>query len=120
VPGLLLTGSVATVIGCRIARDSGAALRAWQFTLAGSVLVPAQLIAAVMGLHLTGAISSAGPATLPEPPDRLLPAGELARGTLLPPGLRGSPRGRQAGRPHLWNSVSNDLIRRRSAGRSLR
>ena len=55
-PGLLLTGSVATLICRRIARDAGAALRAWQFTAIGSVLVPAQLAAAVIGLHLTGAL----------------------------------------------------------------
>jgi Na+/H+ antiporter NhaD/arsenite permease-like protein len=55
-PGLLLTGSVATLICRRIARDDGAALRAWQFTAVGSVLVPAQLAAAVLGLHLTGAL----------------------------------------------------------------
>ena len=55
-PGLLLTGSVATLICRRIAREAGAALRAWQFTAIGSVLVPAQLAAAVIGLHLTGAL----------------------------------------------------------------
>jgi Na+/H+ antiporter NhaD/arsenite permease-like protein len=55
-PGLLITGSDATVICRRIARDSGAALRFWQYTAAGSVLVPAQLAAAVLGLHLTGAL----------------------------------------------------------------
>jgi Na+/H+ antiporter NhaD/arsenite permease-like protein len=56
-PGLLITGSVATVICRRIAKDSGAALRALQFTAIGSVLMPAQLTAAVIGLHLTGALS---------------------------------------------------------------
>jgi Na+/H+ antiporter NhaD/arsenite permease-like protein len=56
-PGLLITGSVATIICRRIARESGAALRAWQVTVIGSVLVPAQLTAAVIGLHLTGALS---------------------------------------------------------------
>ena len=56
-PGLLITGSVATIICRRIARESGAALRAWQVTAIGSVLVPAQLTAAVIGLHLTGALS---------------------------------------------------------------
>jgi arsenical pump membrane protein len=55
-PGLLFTGSVATLICRRIARDAGAALRAWQFTVIGSVVVPAQLAAAVIGLHLTGAL----------------------------------------------------------------
>jgi len=56
-PGLLITGSVATVICRRIGRESGAALRAWQVTAIGLVLVPAQLTAAVIGLHLTGALS---------------------------------------------------------------
>ena len=56
-PGLLITGSVAAVICRRIARSSGAALRGWQFTAIGSVLLPAQLTAAVIGLHLTGALS---------------------------------------------------------------
>jgi Na+/H+ antiporter NhaD/arsenite permease-like protein len=55
-PGLLLTGSIATLICRRIARDAGAALSAWQVTAIGSVLVPAQLTAAVTGLHLTGAL----------------------------------------------------------------
>jgi len=56
-PGLLITGSVATIICRRIARESGAALLAWQVTAIGLVLVPAQLTAAVIGLHLTGALS---------------------------------------------------------------
>ena len=56
-PGLLLTGSVATLICRRIARDAGAALSAVQFTAVGAVLVPVQLAAAVIGLHLTGALS---------------------------------------------------------------
>jgi Na+/H+ antiporter NhaD/arsenite permease-like protein len=56
-PGLLITGSVATIIGRRLAAESGAALRAWQVTAIGLVLVPAQLTAAVIGLHLTGALS---------------------------------------------------------------
>lgn len=55
-PGLLLTGSVATLICRRIARDAGAALRAWQYTAIGAVLVPAQVAAAVTGLYLTGAL----------------------------------------------------------------
>jgi Na+/H+ antiporter NhaD/arsenite permease-like protein len=55
-PGLLLTGSVATLICRRIARECGAALSAWQFTAIGCVLVPAQLAASVAGLHLTGAL----------------------------------------------------------------
>ncbi|MGH3304189.1 MAG: hypothetical protein ACRDOK_21425 [Streptosporangiaceae bacterium] len=55
-PGLLITGSVATLICRRIARDAGARLRAWQFTAIGAALVPAQLAVAVIGLHLTGAL----------------------------------------------------------------
>ena len=56
-PGLLITGSVATIICRRIAMESGATLRTWQFTLIGSALMPAQLVVAVIGLHLTGALS---------------------------------------------------------------
>jgi Na+/H+ antiporter NhaD/arsenite permease-like protein len=55
-PGLLLTGSVATLICRRIARDAGATLRAWQYTAVGAVLAPAQLAAAIIGLHLTSAL----------------------------------------------------------------
>lgn len=55
-PGLLLTGSVATLICRRIARDAGATLRARQYTAVGAVLAPAQLAAAVIGLHLTSAL----------------------------------------------------------------
>jgi arsenical pump membrane protein len=55
-PSLLLTGSVATLICRRIARDAGASLRAWQFTAIGAALMPAQLAAAVIGLHLTGGL----------------------------------------------------------------
>jgi Na+/H+ antiporter NhaD/arsenite permease-like protein len=55
-PGLLLTGSVATLICRRIARDAGATLRAWQYTAIGAVLVPAQLAVAIIGLHLTSAL----------------------------------------------------------------
>ena len=54
-PGLLLTGSVATLICRRIARDAGVTLRAWQYTAIGAALAPAQLAAGVIGLHLTGA-----------------------------------------------------------------
>jgi arsenical pump membrane protein len=53
-PGLLLTGSVATLITRRIARDGNARLSAWQFTAIGLALVPAQLAAATLGLHITG------------------------------------------------------------------
>jgi Na+/H+ antiporter NhaD/arsenite permease-like protein len=55
-PNLLLTGSVATLICRRIARDAGTTLRAWQYTATGAVLAPAQLTAAVIGLHLTSAL----------------------------------------------------------------
>jgi Na+/H+ antiporter NhaD/arsenite permease-like protein len=56
-PSLLLTGSVATLICRRIARDGGTTLGAGQFTITGLLLVPAQLAAAALGLHLTGALS---------------------------------------------------------------
>ena len=55
-PGLLLTGSVATLICRRIARDAGARLSGWQYTAAGLLLVPAQLAVAVLGLRLTGTL----------------------------------------------------------------
>lgn len=55
-PNLLLTGSVATLICRRIARQAGAALSAWQVTAIGSALITAQLAAATLGLHLTGAL----------------------------------------------------------------
>ena len=54
-PNLLITGSVATLITRRIARDAGARLTAWQFSAVGVALVPAQLAAATLGLHITGA-----------------------------------------------------------------
>jgi Na+/H+ antiporter NhaD/arsenite permease-like protein len=55
-PNLLLTGSVATLIARRIARQAGVTLAAWQFTAIGSVLIPAQLAGAALGLHMTGAL----------------------------------------------------------------
>jgi len=56
-PNLLITGSVATLISRRIARDGGARLSALRFSAAGLVLVPVQLAAAALGLHLTGALT---------------------------------------------------------------
>jgi arsenical pump membrane protein len=56
-PGLLVTGSVATLITRRIARDGNAQLSAWQFTAIGLALVPAQLAAATLGLHITGVLT---------------------------------------------------------------
>ena len=55
-PNLVITGSVATLIGRRIARQAGATLSAWPFTTIGSALIPAQFAAATLGLHLTGAL----------------------------------------------------------------
>jgi Na+/H+ antiporter NhaD/arsenite permease-like protein len=55
-PDLLITGSVATLICRRIARQAGTALSAWQFTAMGAALIPAQLAAATLGLHITGAL----------------------------------------------------------------
>ena len=55
-PNLLITGSVATLICRRIARQAGPTLRAWQFTAIGSALIPAQLAAATFGLHITSAL----------------------------------------------------------------
>jgi arsenical pump membrane protein len=56
-PGLLVTGSVATLIARRIARDGNARLSAWPFTAIGLALVPAQLAAATLGLHITGVLT---------------------------------------------------------------
>jgi Na+/H+ antiporter NhaD/arsenite permease-like protein len=55
-PNLLITGSVATLICRRIARDGGAWLTAWRFSALGAALLPAQLAAAALGLHLAGAL----------------------------------------------------------------
>jgi Na+/H+ antiporter NhaD/arsenite permease-like protein len=55
-PNLIITGSVATVICRRLTRDAGATFRAWQFSAAGSALLPAQLVVAMLGLHVTGAL----------------------------------------------------------------
>jgi arsenical pump membrane protein len=55
-PNLLLTGSIATLISRRIARDDGVPFSPVSFSLLGLALVPAQLVAAVVGLLLTGAL----------------------------------------------------------------
>jgi Na+/H+ antiporter NhaD/arsenite permease-like protein len=55
-PNLLLTGSVATLISRRIARDHGAEFSALTFSVVGAALLPLQLLLALAGLHLTGAI----------------------------------------------------------------
>jgi arsenical pump membrane protein len=55
-PGLLVTGSVATLITRRIAGDGNARLSAWHFSAIGLMLVPAQLAIAALGLHVTGAL----------------------------------------------------------------
>lgn len=55
-PNLLLTGSLATIICRRIARQAGAMLSAPQYTAIGSALIPIQLAAATLGLHITGAL----------------------------------------------------------------
>jgi arsenical pump membrane protein len=51
-PNLLITGSVATLITRRIARDAAARLTTWQFSAIGVALIPAQLTAATLGLHI--------------------------------------------------------------------
>ncbi len=55
-PNLLLTGSVASVIVRRMAREGDVDLDVRTFTLVGLTLVPAQLGAAFVGLRLTGAL----------------------------------------------------------------
>ena len=55
-PNLLITGSVATLITRRIARDAGARLTIWRFSAIGVALIPAQLTAATLGLHIIGVL----------------------------------------------------------------
>lgn len=55
-PNLLITGSVATVICRRIARDAGVGLSAWRFAALGAALLPAQLFAATLGLRIAPAL----------------------------------------------------------------
>lgn len=55
-PNLILTGSVATVICRRFAREAGADLPALAFSVAGLALVPLQLGVAYLGLRLVGAV----------------------------------------------------------------
>jgi arsenical pump membrane protein len=52
-PNLLLTGSVATIICRRMAREAGADFDPVRFSLVGVVLTPALLIVAFAGLHLS-------------------------------------------------------------------
>jgi Na+/H+ antiporter NhaD/arsenite permease-like protein len=51
-----ITGSVATLICRRMARDGGAAMSVWRFTAMGAALLPLQLATAALGLRLTGAL----------------------------------------------------------------
>jgi arsenical pump membrane protein len=55
-PNLLLTGSVASVIVRRMAREGGVDMNLRTFTLVGFALVPLQLAAAFVGLRLVGAL----------------------------------------------------------------
>jgi len=55
-PDLVITGSVATLIARRIARDSGAHFSARRFSAIGIVLVPLQLAAATLALHITAVL----------------------------------------------------------------
>jgi arsenical pump membrane protein len=56
-PNLFVTGSVATLITRRIAREGGAGLSAWQFSAVGIALVPVQLAAASLGLWAAGVLT---------------------------------------------------------------
>jgi arsenical pump membrane protein len=56
-PNVFLSGSVATLICRRIARDGGVRLDTVRFSLLGLLVLPWQLLAAVVGLHATGAIA---------------------------------------------------------------
>ena len=55
-PDLVITGSLATLISRRIARDHGAGFSAGWFTLLGAALLPLQLLVATAALHLTGGL----------------------------------------------------------------
>jgi len=55
-PNLLMTGSVASLITRRIARDRGAGFGVVAFSLTGATMLPFQLIVALIGLRLVGAL----------------------------------------------------------------
>ncbi len=55
-PNLLITGSIATLICRRIARDDGVPFDVAAFSLLGLVLVPLQVAAAVGGLFVSGVV----------------------------------------------------------------
>lgn len=55
-PNLLMTGSLATLISRRIAREGGANFPSWKFSMVGLVVTPLQLMVAVVGLKITGAL----------------------------------------------------------------
>jgi Na+/H+ antiporter NhaD/arsenite permease-like protein len=55
-PNLLLTGSIASLICRRLARDHGTGFSSGAFTLMGAALLPAQILVALLGLHATGAL----------------------------------------------------------------
>lgn len=55
-PNLLLTGSVATVICRRLAREEGSDVSARSFTAAGLLLTPPLIAIAYVGLRITGAV----------------------------------------------------------------
>lgn len=55
-PNLFITGSVATLICRRIARDAGTELSAWRFSAMGFALIPVQLAVAALGLRLAGVL----------------------------------------------------------------
>ena len=55
-PNFFITGSVATLISRRIARDGGADFTVRQFSAIGIVLTPAQIAAAALGLHVIGVL----------------------------------------------------------------
>lgn len=53
---LIVTGSVATLICRRIARDCGVQFGAVPFSLLGLAIVPLQILVAAIGLHASGAL----------------------------------------------------------------
>ncbi len=53
-PNLLVTGSVATLVCRRLAREEGQPLSALRFSVLGLAIVPLQILAAAAGLRMTG------------------------------------------------------------------
>jgi Na+/H+ antiporter NhaD/arsenite permease-like protein len=55
-PNLVLSGSLASLVARRLARNAGARFGAAEFSAVGAAMLPAQLALAVAGLGITGAL----------------------------------------------------------------